>query len=218
MQGDHSGEPFASEGESSLQVDWVRAYSLPASVPIPGVPPVPVENPGFESDDPGDQEAVGWGEWSPVNANSAGFIIAGGHSGNAYRMEGANYSRLLSQVVQVPEPGLILFAHGRAARRATALCLSSIIREEIREAKRLPRQTNGSKLRYRTSMLKDPRSGIGLWFEADDWAWVEWDDVELMKQGSDVGLIPAELEGCATISEIRDATVQLNILRRCERY
>jgi Glycosyl hydrolases family 16 len=29
MQNDHSGEPFASNGDSRLQVDWVRAYSLP---------------------------------------------------------------------------------------------------------------------------------------------------------------------------------------------
>lgn len=29
------GEPFASKGRSSLQVDWVRAYSLPSNVPIP---------------------------------------------------------------------------------------------------------------------------------------------------------------------------------------
>ncbi len=30
-----TGEPFASKGRSSLQVDWVRAYSLPSNVPIP---------------------------------------------------------------------------------------------------------------------------------------------------------------------------------------
>ena len=29
------GEPFASKGRSSLQVDWVRVYSLPSNVPIP---------------------------------------------------------------------------------------------------------------------------------------------------------------------------------------
>ena len=35
MQNDHSGEPFASEGDSMLQVDWVRAYTLPSEVPLP---------------------------------------------------------------------------------------------------------------------------------------------------------------------------------------
>lgn len=30
MQNWHDGEPFASRGESALEVDWVRAYSLPA--------------------------------------------------------------------------------------------------------------------------------------------------------------------------------------------
>lgn len=30
-----TGEPFASKGRSSLQVDWVRAYSLPSNISIP---------------------------------------------------------------------------------------------------------------------------------------------------------------------------------------
>jgi len=35
MQNDHSGQPFASHGDSALQVDWVRAYSLPNPEPTP---------------------------------------------------------------------------------------------------------------------------------------------------------------------------------------
>jgi beta-glucanase (GH16 family) len=31
LQNNHSGEPFGSLGSSALQVDWVRAYSLPAT-------------------------------------------------------------------------------------------------------------------------------------------------------------------------------------------
>ena len=34
MQNNHSGEPFQSHGSSALQVDWVRAYTLPA-LPAP---------------------------------------------------------------------------------------------------------------------------------------------------------------------------------------
>jgi beta-glucanase (GH16 family) len=30
-----TGEPFANKGRSSLQVDWVRAYSLPSNISIP---------------------------------------------------------------------------------------------------------------------------------------------------------------------------------------
>jgi Divergent InlB B-repeat domain/Glycosyl hydrolases family 16 len=39
LERNHPGEPFASFGESRMQVDWVRAYSLPANVPLPPTPP-----------------------------------------------------------------------------------------------------------------------------------------------------------------------------------
>jgi beta-glucanase (GH16 family) len=39
LQDDHSGEPFASRGSSFMQIDWVRAYSLPKHIPVPAVIP-----------------------------------------------------------------------------------------------------------------------------------------------------------------------------------
>jgi beta-glucanase (GH16 family) len=35
LRNDHSGQPFASRGDSAMQVDWVRAYSLPSGLPAP---------------------------------------------------------------------------------------------------------------------------------------------------------------------------------------
>jgi beta-glucanase (GH16 family) len=106
-----SGEPYASRGTSSMQVDWVRAYSLPANVQIPPVAPITIENPGFEKDADGAQESIGWGEWSSVNANYAGRVVSvDSHSGaNHFRMEGTNFNLLLSQVAQVRETGIYTF-------------------------------------------------------------------------------------------------------------
>ena len=128
MQYDHSGEPFASNGDSMLQVDWVRAYSLPANIPIPPVPIVEVGNPGFEDDPAGSQTASGgWGEWSPVNANPAGWVAPGGHSGqNCYRMEGPDFSLFLSQVVSVRQPGTYTF---RAWTRSSGSNASLLIQQ-----------------------------------------------------------------------------------------
>ena len=105
-----SGEPYASRGPSSMLVDWVRAYALPADVTIPPLPLTTLENPDFEKDAVGAQEVIGWGEWSSVNANYAGSVREGGHTGaNYYRMEGTNFNLLLSQIVQVRETGLYTF-------------------------------------------------------------------------------------------------------------
>ena len=35
LRNDHPGEPFDSKGSSFMQVDWVRAYSLPSNISIP---------------------------------------------------------------------------------------------------------------------------------------------------------------------------------------
>jgi hypothetical protein len=45
-----TGEPFASHGNSSLLVDWIRVYSLPSEpvpTPTPTPTPVPTPTPGL---------------------------------------------------------------------------------------------------------------------------------------------------------------------------
>lgn len=180
MQNDHSGEPFISNGSSSLQVDWVRAYSLPSNIPIPEVPSVEVENPDFEQDAPGSQESKGWGEWSSVNANPNGFIKSGGRTGNCYRMEGGNFNLFLSQVLSVREPGLYTFR---------AWCRSSGVGElNIQQysgpnrSQNIPMSNEWTLVEIEDILVESNSIRIGLWTNTQNNAWVEWDDIEFFKQ------------------------------------
>jgi beta-glucanase (GH16 family) len=182
MQNDHSGEPFVSKVDSALQVDWVRAYSLPSNIPIPEVPAVEVENPAFEEDTPGSQESKGWGEWSPVNANPNGFVKAGGRAGNCYRMEGSNFSLFLSQVLSVREPGLYTF---RAWARSSTPNGSLLIQQYQggdQRSEDIPVSNEWTLVELTDINLQGSSIRIGLWFSATTNAWIEWDDIEFFKQ------------------------------------
>lgn len=179
--------------DSAFEVDWVRAYSLPASVPIPPVPVVEVGNPGFEDNPAGSQEASGgWGEWSPVNANPNGFVAAGGHSGvNSYRMEGENFSLFLSQVIQVRETGLYTF---RAWTRSSGGNASLVIQQYQggdQRSQDIPASATWQQVEIRDINIEGSSIRIGLWMSTDINHWVEWDDVEFIQQGGTTPTPPA---------------------------
>jgi beta-glucanase (GH16 family) len=185
LQSPVSGEPFASHTSSYMEIDWVRAYSLPSTIPIPPPQPARVLNPGFEQDAIGAQEARYWGEWSSVNANYAGQIVSGGHSGlKSYRMEGANFNLMLSQVVSVTTPGLY---DVRFYAKSGGTYASLVAKDFGGVDRYIPIPQSNEWMLVETKNI-DVRNSIrvGLWLNAPNnpAAWAQFDDVELVPSGS----------------------------------